>query len=381
MNLLELFKRLIGFNTESRLSNREMTNFICSLLYSIGFERDKVLVTSLQSSEGAEKCNIVATKGTGQGGLMLAGHMDTVSAEPLSQWQTDPFVLTRKGDRLYGLGAADTKLFLASAIEATKDFPVESLQCPLVLVFTHDEETSMAGAKHLRKEGLLQARYGVVGEPTQLIPVRLHKGWLGAEVTIYGQAGHGSDPEEGRNAIELAQEFLARLFAYRDDLKDFSNFFLNPPYSTLNVGVIQAGKESNKIPGQCQIEFEVRPIPSQDLTDIMNDLKRIAEEMGEIDGQEIAAIKFTSAPTNPTEISADSLIVRAAEEVTGKEAVGASFSTEATIFNSVGLETIVLGPGNIAQAHQPNEFVTTEYLDITVKILRNIISKICIERR
>jgi len=381
MNLLELFEKLIAFNTESKLSNREMTDFICSLLYSIGFEKDKVLVTSLQSGENVEKCNIVAIKGDGPDGLMLAGHMDTVSPEPYNQWKTDPFVLTRKKDRLYGLGATDMKLFLAAAIKVAEEFPVGSLKHPLVLVFTHDEETSMIGAKHLKKEGLLRARYGIVGEPTQLVPVRLHKGWLGAEVIIHGRAGHGSDPKEGHNAIELAQEFLSRLFSFRDDLRDFNNPILKPSYPTLNVGIIQGGGESNKIPGECRVEFEVRPIPGQDLTDITNDLKQIAKEMGEIDGQKIATIKLTSAPINPMETLAGSLVVRVAEKITAKEAIGVSYNTEATLFNSAGVETIVLGPGNIAQAHQPNEFVTARYLDTTVETLRNIIAEICTERR
>lgn len=382
MELIEMLTNLVGLNSESRISNRTITDFIHSLLINIGFKEEDIKVTSVRDSNGAEKCNIIAKKGRGENGLMLAGHMDTVSAQPIKSWRTDPFELIRKENNLYGLGTTDMKLFLAAAIKTAETFSAERLIRPLALVFTCDEEIGLLGAKHLKRENLLTGiRYGIVGEPTELKPARMHKGYISAEAIIRGQSGHSGNPKKRINAIERAYQFLTALIAYREDeLNDYWNDLLEPPYPTLNIGAINGGKETNRVPNECRIKFDIRPIPGQSANDIVNDLKGLANKLEMVDDKPGAEIKFHSKPTEPMETSASSLIVKAAEQVTGKKATGVPYATEAAVYNEAGLETVILGPGDIAQAHQPNEFVDVKYLETTVKTLWQIVTKLCLER-
>lgn len=384
MNLMEILTRLIAFNTASDKSNQDMAEFIRELLLGIGFEQGRILVIPSPDGKREKKFNLIATMGQGHDPLMLAGHMDTVSAEPRDRWKTDPWTLTPKGkqgERLHGLGTTDMKSFLAAAIEATKAFSAASLKRPLVLAFTHDEETSMVGAKMLKKQGLLQGiKFGIVGEPTELVPVRLHKGFVGFKVTLRGRAGHGSNPQAGVNAIELAQEFIAKLMAFREWLEEFKKPDLFPPTPTLNIGIIRGGKEPNKIPARCEIEFEVRPIPGQDTTDIIHEIQRLGEGMGELEpGMPIARVEVTSAPTEPMETPAESVVVRVLEEITGRPSTGAAFNTEASVYRRAGIETVVLGPGSIKQAHMPNEFIAASALKPTVELLQAVINRLCVK--
>ncbi|NUM25768.1 MAG: acetylornithine deacetylase [Candidatus Buchananbacteria bacterium] len=379
--MMEIFRRLVGFNTVSANSNRAAADFLCEVLReSLKLSESAIYVTSQDSTEGQEKCNVVATIGAGDGGLMLAGHIDTVSAEPLARWDSNPFELTLKHDKYYGLGTCDMKFFLAAAIAAARNFSSSTLRRPLVLAFTHDEETSMAGAKRLRRDDVFKSvHYAVVGEPTKLVPVRMHKGWLGAEFTLHGKAGHASDPGCGTSAIELASELLSQLYRYRDELTDFRQPLLRPEYPTLNVGLIKGGEGVNRIPASCKLELEIRPIPGQDVQDLIGDLQRIADNMTNGNSHCLASLRVTSAPTQPMETSEQSRIVHVAQAVTGQSAIGVPFATEAAIYNAAGLETIVLGPGDIAQAHQPNEFIAAEYLDRTVTVLSTIIEELCVK--
>jgi acetylornithine deacetylase len=382
MELLEMVTKLVGIGSESSISNRPITDFIHQLLLEAGFDEKAILVKSSSSSDGVEKCSIIARKGQGSDALMLAGHTDTVSAQPQNQWHSMPLELTKRRNRLYGLGVADMKLFLAAAIKTAELFSADALSRPLVLVFTCDEEIGLLGAKQLKRYNLLTGiRFGVVGEPTQLCPVRLHKGYISAELIIHGQSGHGSRPKSGINAIEKAHEFIGKLLAYREELDQFHNDHLDPIYPTLNIGAIHAGAEANKIPGECRLKFEIRPIPGQTADDIVGDLHRMAEELGKARFGDIAKLQLHSAPTEPMETLANSRIVQVAEKVTGKQAVGVSYSTEATIYNSAGLETIILGPGDIAQIHQPDEYVQATYLETTVTILQQIVADLCLERK
>lgn len=379
MKVLELLSQLISFNTESSQSNAEMTAFIKESLLNLGFTENDIHITSTISAQSQEKCNLIAKIGSGTGGLMLAGHMDTVSPGPIDLWTSDPFELSKRHGKLHGLGVCDMKFFLAVSICVAGEISPEKLKIPLSLVFTHDEETSMHGAKILRHDNLIDAEYGIVGEPTSLIPVRLHKGYLDAEFIITGKRGHASNPKNGLNAIEQAHRLLGLLFAYQEDLCDYQNPLLDPPYPTLNVGMISGGENVNKIPGQCLVKIEIRPIPGQSLGDIMDDLKKIAGQMGEFEGRNIAQVKFHAAPTESMETAADSLIVRTVEEISGNQAIGVPFTTEAAIYNSVGVQTVVFGPGNIEQAHQPNEYIEKKVVEQTLDMLRSVIQKICLQ--
>lgn len=381
MEIKDILANLIGIDSESKTSNRAMMELICSLLLAVGFRREDTTVIQTDA-KGDAKFNIIAKKGQGNDALMLAGHMDTVSSEPRDQWHSDPLQLTKRRSRLYGLGTSDMKLFLAAAIKVAEQYSADELKHPLALVFTCDEEIGLLGAKFLKRNNLLGGiRWGIVGEPTRLCPVRMHKGYLRAELIVRGQAGHASNPTKGINAIEKAYQFITDLLAYRDTLNEFQNGLILPPFPTLNIGAINGGKETNRIPAECTVRFEIRPIPGQNIDDIISDLRAMAAKLGKFANKSIGEIQLMTRPTKPMETSNNSLIVKIAEKVTGKMAIGVPYSTEATIFNSAGIETIILGPGDIAQAHQPNEFVEEEYLPQTVETLTQIVNQICLTER
>jgi len=376
MDILEMLTKLVSFDSQSQVSNRSITDFICSLLLAAGFQQEDISVTS-NGPPGIEKCNIIARKGKGENALMLAGHMDTMPAG--NGWKTKPLELTLREGRLYGLGAVDMKAFLAAAIKTAEQFLAEQLTRPLVLVFTCDEEIGLLGAKHLKRDKLLAGiRYGIIGEPSGLCPARMHKGYIRAQAIVRGRSGHSSNPQKGINAIEKACQLIAALTAYRDGLKDYNNPGLEPPYPTLNIGAINAGgKETNRVPDECRLRFDIRPIPGQDVEEIVEDLKAMADKLGMVGDKPGAEIQLLSKPTWAMETPASSLIVQVAEKVTGKKAGSVPYSTEATVFNAAGLETVILGPGSIDQAHKPNEFVEQRYLNETVETLRQIVQQLC----
>jgi len=377
VDTLGILKELVAFDSQSGVSNKPIADYICSLLLAAGFQQNDILVTS-NGPPGREKENIIARKGVGPNALMLAGHTDTVSPEPKKEWKTDPLVLTQKNSQLYGLGSTDMKAFLAAAIVTAEMFSVEQLLQPLVLVFTCDEEIGLLGAKDLKHRKLLTGiRYGIVGEPTQLVPVRLHKGYISAKVLIRGISAHSSDPKKGINAIERAVDFISDLRVYRQELNEYVNRLLSPPYPTLSIGAINGGLETNRVPSECRLKFDIRPIPGQRPDEIMADLQRLAGQKGMIENKPAVEIKFNSSPTPPMETAASSLIVRVAQQVTNKEATSVPFSTEASIFNASGIETVILGPGSIDQAHKPNEYIEARYLEQTVETLRQIVTEIC----
>ena len=326
----------------------------------------------------ADKANLVATLGSGPGGLVLSGHADTVPFDaPL--WRHDPLKLSEDGGRLYGLGTADMKSFLGLAIEAARGLSAADLKQPLIVLATADEESAMHGARALVDAGRPLGRYAVIGEPTGLRPVRMHKGVMGEAVRLIGKSGHASDPRLGNNALEGMHEVLTSVLAWRDELQRTHN---NPAFPvsfpTINPGHIHGGDNPNRICGQCELQLDLRVLPGLDPSDLRAELTRrvaaVAERRGL--GWEVAPL-FASIP--PAETPAGSAIVRAAEELTGHAAEAVSFGTEAPFFNRLGMETVVLGPGDIAQAHQPDEFLAIDRIEPTLQLLRTLIRRFCIE--
>jgi len=249
----------------------------------------------------------------------------------------------------------------------------------LIILATADEESAMHGARALVDAGRPLGRYAVIGEPTGLRPVRMHKGVMGEAVRLIGKSGHASDPRLGNNALEGMHEVLTSVLAWRDELQRTHN---NPAFPvsfpTINPGHIHGGDNPNRICGQCELQLDLRVLPGLDPSDLRAELTRrvaaVAERRGL--GWEVAPL-FASIP--PAETPAGSAIVRAAEELTGHAAEAVSFGTEAPFFNRLGMETVVLGPGDIAQAHQPDEFLAIDRIEPTLQLLRTLIRRFCIE--
>ena len=323
------------------------------------------------------KANLIATLGSGSGGLVLSGHTDTVPYDT-GKWRHDPFRLTEDGQRLYGLGTADMKSFLALAIEACRELRAGDLQEPVILLATADEETSMSGARALVEQQTLQARHAIIGEPTGLRPVRMHKGILMEAIHLQGCSGHSSDPALGNSALEAMHRVIGALLAWRAELQQkYQNPLFAIPVPTLNLGHIHGGDNPNRICPACELHIDLRPLPGMDLQELRGELHQKVLDTLEGSGisTRITAL-FDGIPAMETPASAG--IVQLAEKLTGQQPEAVSFGTEAPYLRQLGMDTVILGPGDIDQAHQPDEFIALNRLQPTVQLLRQLVDTVCI---
>ncbi len=322
------------------------------------------------------KHNLIARAGPGEDGLVLSGHTDTVPFDEAG-WRSDPFRLTETDGRLYGLGSSDMKLFLALAIEAARGFDLTRLTRPLVILATADEESSMAGARALVAAGQPLGRYAVIGEPTGLRPVRSHKGTMMERIRVLGRSGHASDPALGANALDGMARVLQALIALRDDLArrhrdpDFA-----VPYPTLNLGKIAGGDNPNRICGECELLIDLRPLPGMDTGALRAEVRACAAEA--LAGSPLrlqCESLFDGLPALATPPA--SAIVQFAGELTQHVPGTAAFGTEGPYLQRLGCEVVILGPGDIAQAHQPDEYLAAERIEPTVELLAALIERFC----
>lgn len=375
----EMLTRLISLPSISSASadwdhsNEAVVRTLAEWLEPMGFTVEILEVPGMPG-----KYNLIATLGSGPGGLVLSGHTDTVPFDD-KRWQSDPFTLTEKDNRWYGLGTCDMKGFFPLAIEAAKTFVDQPLQQPLIILATADEESSMNGARALAEAGQPKARYAVIGEPTSLQPVRMHKGIMMERLKFEGQSGHSSDPGLGRNALEGMHEAMGELLSLR---QQWQSQYQNPNFRvqvpTMNLGCIHGGDNPNRICAQCELHFDLRPLPGMDMAGlrqaILDRLQPVAErrELG-LTFEPL----FDGVP--PFETPADAALVKACEKLTGHTAHAVAFATEAPWLQKLGMETLVMGPGSIDQAHQPDEYLELSQLEPTVDILRGLIQQFCLE--
>lgn len=360
-------------NPELDQSNLAVIDLLAEWLAGAGFKTE---VIELPGRPG--KANLIATLGAGPGGLVLAGHTDTVPYNE-ERWSHDPFRLTEDGGRLYGLGACDMKSFLGIAIEAARELAEKDLKRPLVILATADEESSMSGARALAQAGRSLGRFAVIGEPTGLKPVRLHKGVMGEAVRLTGRTGHASDPSLGVNALDGMQEIMGDIMIWRTELAQrYSHPVFTVSSPTVNLGHIHGGDNPNRICGDCELLLDLRVLPGMRAEDLRAELAaRVALIAERRDLQWEVEPLFVGIP--PAETPAESAIVKAGESLTGHAAEAVSFGTEAPFFNQLGMETLVLGPGDVAQAHQPDEYLDAARIPPTLELLRGLIRRFCQE--
>ncbi len=352
-------------------TNKPVIDLLASWLGDLGFSCDIQEV-----SPG--KFNLLASRGTGPGGLVLSGHSDTVPYDE-KLWQTDPLKLTEVDGRWVGLGSCDMKGFFALIIEAVRPLLAHDFKQPLLILATCDEESSMAGAKALAAAGWPLGRAAVIGEPTGLKPVRLHKGVMMERIDILGRSGHSSDPSLGHSAMEAMHGAISELMGLRKQWQvEYNNPQFSVPQPTLNFGCIHGGDNPNRICGQCSLEFDLRPLPGMDPKVLRAAIRQKLEPLAELHQVKIDyAPLFSEVP--PFEQPADSELVRVAERLTGHRAEAVAFGTEAPYLQRLGCETLILGPGDIACAHQPGEFLEMSRLDPTVRLLRELVEYYCLQ--
>ncbi|NNJ18584.1 acetylornithine deacetylase [Pseudomonas putida CSV86] len=351
-------------------SNRAVIDQLATWLGDLGFSCEIQQVTP-------GKFNLLASFGSGPGGLVLAGHSDTVPYDP-QLWKTDPLRLSEDGDRWIGLGVCDMKGFFPLIIEAVRPLLDQPFRQPLLILATCDEESSMSGARALAEAGRPLGRAAVIGEPTGLKPIRLHKGVMMERIDILGRSGHSSDPSLGHSAMEAMHQVMGALMDLRQQWqREYHNAQFSVPQPTMNFGCIHGGDNPNRICGQCALEFDLRPLPGMDpqvlRAAIRGKLAPLAEQH---------QVKIDYAPlfpeVPPFEQSADAELVQLAERLTGHVAEAVAFGTEAPYLQRLGCETLVLGPGDIACAHQPGEYLELSRLEPTVRLLRGLIEHYCL---
>lgn len=352
--------------------NRAVIDLLAGWLADMGFQVEIQNVTS-----GGNKANLVATLGTGPGGLVLAGHSDTVPFDE-GRWQSNPLELTERDNRLYGLGSTDMKGFFPLAIAAASAFTADDLQQPLILLATADEESSMDGAKKLVAAGRPKARAAIIGEPTSLVPVRMHKGIMMESIKVTGRAGHSSNPELGNSALDGMHAVMGDLMTYRKELAArFSNDFFQVAFPTLNLGCIHGGDSPNRICGKAEMHFDLRMTPGGDNATVRAEIEQRMQTLAAQRGLDIELHSLID-PIGPFDQGAQSELVVLAEKLTGHTAEAVAFATEAPFMQQLGMETIVMGPGSIDRAHQPNEYLELEQIQPCIALLQQCIRHYCL---
>jgi acetylornithine deacetylase len=371
--LEELLRELVAFDTTSRLPNRPLMDWLEPRLVALGFRCERQLY---RDDAGVEKVNLLSVSAAREGipELALVAHTDCVPYD--SSW-AEALQLTRKEDRLYGRGACDTKAFIACALLAAERTQAASLRLPVALVFTADEEVGCLGAKMLLDARRGGARNAIVGEPTSLTPVRANKGYCLAEVEVSGKEGHSAYPDSGASAIFRAARLLARIEAYaQGPLRGERDPAFDPPYTTLNVGLIHGGRAKNVVPGQCTFTLEWRPIPGQSVDAVPLAVEQLMFQLRrEEPGCEVRLRILRTDRGVDTAPSAE--VVRFLEDQTGKKATTVAFGTEALQMTALGAESVVFGPGNIQVAHQTGEFVPATELLRCEEILEQALQHFC----
>ena len=352
----ELLARLVPFDSTSQKSNLPIVDFICDYLHE-----PRITVVRQVSAEG-DKANVVVRAGGGGaddgGGLILSGHLDVVPAnEP--DWRSDPFQLTETEDLFIGRGTCDMKGFVALAVNRVRAAVDQDLSAPLALVLTYDEEVGMHGANQLVETWQdLPDLPGsaIIGEPTSLRVVRMHKGHAAIRVTIRGRSAHSAHPSLGINAIEPAARIVTALTGLRTTMADervgTSEFFPDAPFVTLNVAQVRGGEAVNIVPDRCTVDVGIRVLPGMDSKAAIDRVRRTIESVDDR-GDCTFEVLYDSPPMLLGETSAT--YRRLCDLVSQSETLGAAYATDAGVLQQAGLECALLGPGSIAVAHRPNE--------------------------
>lgn len=376
---LSLFNHLLNLPTVSSAnpsldqSNLTVINLLAEVFEQIGFSCELIPV-----SDSPKKANLIATIGSGPGGLVLSGHTDTVPFDE-ALWTHDPLKLTEKDDRLYGLGSSDMKGFFAVVYAALEPLLKQdiSFKQPLIILATADEESSMNGARALAKLGKPKARYAVIGEPTGLKPINMHKSIMMETIRIQGQSGHSSNPALGKNALEAMHEVITALLLFRQRLQaDYQNPHFAVDMPTMNLGAIHGGDNPNRICGHCELEFDVRLLPGMANDSIRQSINQLVKPIANKYQTEIELASLF--PGVEAFENRDSELVKIAEKLTGHNAMSVAFGTEAPFLQELGMDTIVLGPGSIDLAHQPNEYMALDQVKPAISIIQNLIQRCCL---
>ena len=357
-------------STSRDQSNLAVINHLANWLQGLKF-----VVEVLPISGKVGKANLIATLGAGEGGLVLSGHTDTVPCDE-EYWGTDPYTLTEIGSVVHGLGTCDMKGFFPIALEAASLFHSQKLKKPLTILATSDEESSMAGARQLLRDGRPKADAAIIGEPTGLQPIIAHKGVLALSITVEGAGGHASNPKLGSNALDAMHAVIEDLLVYRRELAEShtnSNFEIEIP--TLNLGCLHAGDSPNRICEKAELQIDLRLLPGMENKALVDTIQHRLIKTMATHGTRLSINQINDVPAYQT--SGDGELARTLGTLSRRTLGTVAFGTEAPFLQSLGMETVIFGPGSIDQAHQPNEYLDLNELPLARETLEKVIRQYC----
>ena len=373
----ELLGRLVAFDSTSRNSNRPIAEFIADYL-----DRPGITIEEQFSPDG-EKVNLVVRVGPEvhpetREGLVLSGHMDVVPAEE-PEWKNDPFELTDGGESWVGRGACDMKGFVALAINAARRALARELTRPLVLILTYDEELGTLGAHHFASHWRSPLpRAAVIGEPSSLQAIRLHKGHAKARLIFHGEGAHSAYPHLGKNAIEPAARAVVAVGELRRALEGerppYGEHFPETPYVSLNVAQIRGGSAINIVPERCEVDLGFRLLPGMSSAPL---LERLQSVVSEALGDEPFELEFLNE-SPPLELAETSEIYGAVCDLIGqRETLAVSYATDAGWLSRLDLDCVIFGPGTIEVAHKPNEAIPKDEFERAAGLIDRLVERFC----
>jgi acetylornithine deacetylase len=375
MNPQQTLAELVAIDSVSARSNAEIVEYLTRRCEAMNFQTQRF---PYRDEAGIEKINLVALKGAAFSDdlnieLALVGHTDTVPYDP--NW-TEATNLTERDGKLYGRGSCDTKGFIAAALSAVESIDLTRLNKPVALIFTADEEIGLRGAKHLAEIKPFRVRYSIVGEPTSLQPIRAGKGYSLAEVVVRGREAHSAYPALGASAIFRAARLINRLESIAEQLRENRHPSFDPPFTTLNVGVIRGGSAKNVLAGECRFTLEWRPIPTQPSDHVLHLFNAAIQEEQRADPDFTCEVEANRADSG-FETAPGSRLITLLEKATGRESGTVAFGTEGAQMRALGSEPVVIGPGDIREAHRTGEFVPVRELETCTEILQQAVRELC----
>ena len=379
-NSLQHLEKLIAFPSVSRDSNLDLIAYVKDYLAGLGIS------STLVHNEDGRKANLWATIGPADvPGVVLSGHTDVVPVEGQA-WTSDPFKLVNRDGNLFGRGSADMKGFIACCLAVAEKAAKAPLKTPIHFAFSYDEEIGCVGVRRLLdllKDAPVKPRLCIVGEPTLMQAVTAHKGKLGFRVTAHGLEAHSSLAPIGVNAIYMASDLIGAIRAIQKEIAEqgLRDGDYEVAYTTLHVGKMQGGEVMNIVPNRCTFDFEIRYLPEEDENAIVARIKAAAEKMaagyrGVFPEARFDFMDLQSYPAMNTPV--DSEAVKFVHALTGGNSTGKiTFGTEGGLFQkALGTPAVVCGPGNIAVAHKPDEYVSEAQMAQCDRMLERLVEKL-----
>ena len=382
MSTLDYLEKLLSFDTTSAHSNSELITWVQSELLAMG------AIVKIIPNEDGSKANLFATLGPKDiGGVMLSGHTDVVPVTG-QDWTVPAFSMTRRDGKVFGRGTTDMKGFIASMMTAAREASVQNLKTPLHLALSYDEEVGCIGVRSMidmLNNAPIRPQMCVVGEPTGLLVATGHKGKIAARAKCIGCAGHSALAPFAVNALYLANDFITKLRKVQETLRlgVTQDHDYDVPYTTLHVGRIKGGGALNIVPHLCELDFEIRNLAQDDAAEILNNLTQAAKSIA-LEAQNIASeanIEIEVFNTYPgLDTASNEPVVGFVKSLTGANStIKVAYGTEGGLFDQrLGVPTVVCGPGDMAQGHKPDEFITETQLSACDAMLDNLIQRLII---